>query len=270
MNHTKAIKRARQAIRQADNALKAADRSLRRQEPDKKPGDELPDFLAKTIKIPDEVHSLNGLADAAAMLRQRGPGAFKIGDEIEVTHRLGKLRFAVIGIDFDMAADREHTLTLMLASMVLGSVFDAPDLDNPFGRNIWHLSSIRAMLNSDFLDGFTEADQQAMTPTQHRTYSFTEREYIHTNDRIFLLSASEAGFEADGETIMNEGDVYPYFRAGSESRQLCDANGNARYWWLRSPHPWSGNYVRSVTPSGALINYGAYDGSAVAAVCVIG
>ena len=126
------------------------------------------------------------------------------------------------------------------------------------------------MLNGEFLDGFTEADRQAMTPTQHRTYSFTEREYIHTHDKVFLLSASEAGFEVDGETIMDEGDAYPYFNAGNESRQLLDANGTARYWWLRSPVPWLGDDVRDVAPSGALNNGSASSGYAVAAVCVIG
>ena len=268
MNPKKAIKRARYAIRQADNALKAAASALRTPTPGEETVSEKPDFLAKTFTVP--AATFDGLADAAAALRQCGPRAFKHGDEIEVMHQLGRLRFVVIGIDRDKSADREHTLTLLLTSIVLGSAFDVPSLDKPWGRNSWHLSSIRALLNGEFLDGFTEADRQAMTPTQHRTYSFTEREYIHTHDKVFLLSASEAGFEVDGETIMDEGDAYPYFNAGNESRQLLDANGTARYWWLRSPYPWNGSHVRNVTPSGALNDINAYNGYAVAAVCVIG
>ena len=70
--------------------------------------------------------------------------------------------------------------------------------------------------------------------------------------------------------MRDEGDAYPYFKTGNEARQLTDANGTARYWWLRSPHPWGGHYVRHVTPSGALSDGNASYGNAVAAACVIG
>ena len=267
MNPRKALKRARHAIRQADNALKEAASALRSPIPGEEATSEKPDFLAKTFTMP--AATFDGMADAAAALRQRGPSAFKHGDEIKVFHQLGKLRFVVIGIDHDKSGDRDHTLTLLLTSIVLGSAFDAPSLSNPWGRNCWHLSSIRRLLNGKFLDGFTEADQQAISHTYHRTYSFTEREYIHTYDKFFLLSASEAGFEVDEETVMDEGDVCPYFKTGSESRQLLDAYGTAHSWWLRSPNPCNGYLVRYVTPSGALSHHYANNGLAVAAVCVI-
>lgn len=270
MNPTKAIKRARCTIRQADSALKEAANALRKQPNTEEPAEQPPEFLSKAFNLPDDSSSFDGLAAAAAALRQNGPRIFKIGDEIEVRHRLGKLRFVVIGIDHDKVLDRDHTLTLLLTSMVLGSAFDAPDLAHPFGRNSYPLSTIRAMLNAEFLDGFTEADRQVMTPTEHRTYSFIEQEYIYSNDMVFLLSASEAGFEINGDDVRDEGRAYPYFKTGDESRQLADANGNARYWWLRSPDPWDGNHVRGVTPSGALNFNIANYGSAVAAVSVIG
>lgn len=270
MNPTKAIKRARRAIRQADSALKEAANALCKQPDTEETEKQPPEFLSKAFNMPNDSTSFDGLAAAATALRQNGPRVFKIGDEIEVQHRFGKLRFVVIGIDQDKALDRDHTLTLLLTSMVLGSAFDAPDLAHPFGRNSYPLSTIRAMLNAEFLDGFTEADRQAMTPTQHRTYSYIEQEYIHTNDMVFLLSASEAGFEVNGDDVRDEGSAYPYFKTGDESRQLADANGNARYWWPRSPNPWNGHIVRLVSPTGALNDSIAYYGHAVAAVCVIG
>lgn len=144
MNPRKALKRARHAIRQADNALKEAASALRSPIPSEKAKSEKPDFLAKTFTMP--AATFDGMADAAAALRQRGPSAFKQGDEIKVFHQLGKLRFVVIGIDRDKSGD--HTLTLLLTSIVLGSAFDAPSLCNPWGRNCWHLSSIRSMLLS--------------------------------------------------------------------------------------------------------------------------
>lgn len=270
MNPTKAIKRARRAIRQADNALKEAANTLRKQPDTKETAKQPPEFLSKAFSMPDESTSFDGLAAAAAALRQNGPRVFKIGDEIEVRHRVGKLRFVVIGIDHDKTPDRDHTLTLLLTSMKLGRAFDAPDLAHPFGRSSYHLSTIRTMLNAEFLDGFTEADRKAMTPTQRRTYSFIEQEYIHTNDMVFLLSASEAGFEVNGDGVCDEGNAYPYFKTGDESRQLADANGSACYWWLRSPFPWLGGSVRIVAPSGALSSDSANNGNALAAACVIG
>lgn len=277
MNPTKAIKRARREIRQADSALKDAANTLRKQAqpkpmqdmPEPTPAADKPEFLSKSFNLPADPGS-NGLAAAANALRRNGPRAFKIGDEIEVTHALGKLRFTVIGVDCDKVPDRDHSLTLLLTSLVLGSAFDVPDLDHPWGRNCWPDSSIRAMLHGDFLDGFADDDRQAMAATQHRTYSFSEQEAIYTEDVIFLLSASEAGFAVNDDDVRDEGSAYPYFKTGTEARQLMDANGNARYWWLRSPTPWSGIYVRLVTPSGALNSYSAFSGSAVAAACVIG
>lgn len=281
MNTTKAIKRARRAIRQADRALKEAANALRRQAPATPLRDALKtvpvvcaqdaqELLSKSSNLPAATASHGGLAAIADMLRKSGTRAFKIGDEIEVAHALGKLRFTVIGIDCDKVPNREHSLTLLLTSFVLGSAIDAPGLAHPWGCNCWHTSNIRAMLNGEFLDGFADDDRQAMALTQRRTYSFSEQETIHTEDVVFLLSASEAGFEVNGDGVRDEGSAYPYFKIGDESRQLTDANGNARYWWLRSPHPWSGNGVRCVTPSGALSISNASNGHAVAAACVIG
>ena len=274
MNPTKAIKRARHAIRQADNALKDAASAMRKQEHAKTaqepaPTTDAPEFLSKSFNLPADTARGSGLAEAADALRKSGPRAFKIGDEIEVDHALGKLRFTVIGVDCDNVPNRDHSLTLLLTSLVLGIAFDAPDLDHPFGCNWWPTSSIRAILGGEFLDGFSNDDQQAIATTQRRTYSHSEQETIYTEDTVFLLSTSEAGFEVCDD-VPDEGPAYPYFKAGNESRQLMDISGNARYWWLRSPNPWNGGNVRIVTPSGALNGNYAYYGNAVAAVCVIG
>lgn len=285
MTIKKTLKRARRALKQADIALKAAAAAL-----DQHSGvavsygiaaadiaelraEEVPDISACAFKLPASASASmttkNGLADAARLLREKGPAAFKTGDEIEVIHELGKTRWTVIGIDCDELPGREHTLTIMNTTPLAGHCFDAPDLKNPFGRNRWHASSARAYLNGEFLDGFTELDRQAIGESTRRTYSFTEKEYIHTTEKLFLLSASEAGFEVGGD-VQDEGKVYPYFKTGEEARQLSDKDGEARDWWLRSPHPWNGSNVRIVNPSGALSNDFASDGNALAAACVIG
>ncbi len=282
MTAKKAIKRARRALKRADDALKKAAAALDQTagvalpynvataDTAKLHTEEVPDISARVVKLPASMPANNGLADAAQLLREKGPSAFKIGDEIEVFHELGKTHWVVIGIDHDEAPARKHTLTVMNTTILTGRCFDEPSLENPYGRNCWHLSSVRKWLNTDFLSGFSEKDRQAIVMTAKDTYSFSDAEYVRTRENVFLLSASEAGFEANGSSIRNEGKAYPYFKIGEEARQLCDKDGEKRHWWLRSPHLSSSHNVRNVTIAGGLSSNNADSGYGLAAACVIG
>ena len=87
-------------------------------------------------------------------------------------------------------------------------------------------------------------------------------------DKVFLLSMAEVGF---GKNITMEGSVLNYYDgATSTDRIKYDlAKSSARYWWLRSPIYWYANYVRAVSPSGALDNGNAYNEYGLAAACAI-
>lgn len=229
-----------------------------------------PVSLSTALALPNPAPA-NGLADAARLLRAEGPNAFRIGDEIESVHKLGKMRWAVVGIDCDELRGREHTLTLINITPLVGHCFDAPTLQYRFGRTSWHDSSVRAYLHGEFLDGFTEDDLNVIGISERHTYSFREKEYVHTHDKLFLLSVTEAGFGGTDEiSVEDEGEAYPYFKFGASSRQLTDKDGIHRNWALRSSSPWGKINVSIVNDSGELAFSAASDGSALAVACVIG
>lgn len=91
-----------------------------------------------------------------------------------------------------------------------------------------------------------------------------------TRDKFFLPSMVEVGL-GNNDSVA-EGSVMEYFNGATDTDRIkydIAAPTTARYWWLRSPHPWGGNFVRRVAPSGALNNSNADNGNAVAAACVI-
>ena len=91
-----------------------------------------------------------------------------------------------------------------------------------------------------------------------------------TRDKFFLPSMVEVGL-GNNDSVA-EGSVMEYFNGATDTDRIkydIAAPTTARYWWLRSPHPWNGYLVRNVTPSGALSSSGAHGGNAVAAACVI-
>lgn len=272
MSTAKSIKRARWALKQADIALKEADDALNRRAVTE--ADEARIFLHRAFGLPDDIpkqaDTPNGLRDAALRLREYGTRAFRVGDEIEAYNTFtGLARWAVIGINAD---EVEGGLTLTLQNTVpeIGRSFDAPGLAHPWGRNCWNLCSLREWLNDAFIQGFSVRDRDCIQRVRKKTYSFSDGEYIHTTDRVFLLSASEAGFEIDGERIRDEGKAYPYYSSGDEARQLTTKDGKEISWLLRSPHPWHADRVHVVHPSGDLSNDLANTGHALAMVCVIG
>ena len=54
-----------------------------------------------------------------------------------------------------------------------------------------------------------------------------------TNDKLFLLSEIEI-FGSTTDSFAGEGTQYAYYQAGNS--KVKNLNGNARWWWGRSPH----------------------------------
>ena len=170
-----------------------------------------------------------------------------------------------------------------------------------YGSNNWRESAVRQWLNSaaaanewwhpqtifdrppsyanqpGFLAGFDDdfinavglVDVTTAYNTVYEVDGSTGGSYT-TRDKFFLPSMVEVGL-GNNDSVA-EGSVMEYFNGATDTDRIkydIAAPTTARYWWLRSPNPWSGNYVRHVTPSGALHNGHAYNGDAVAAACVI-
>lgn len=248
------------------------------------------ELLGKIEKIRDDLDDLEEMAGkekaqyvkhsvfmlplnkVANMMQNGFDHIFQVGDVIVSSHtETGQIAWVVIGKDMDHDPEQpnRHTLTLQMRDVPPGFYrFDQSQPGAPWGRNAWERSSIRRWLNGDFLGGFTAEEQAAMIAVDKLTYNTSSGKVERTHDKLFLLSCTEVGF-TPGEYIKEEGAAYPYF-TGDESRRKVDNDGDARYWWLRSPYPGYAHDVRIVYPDGALSGAYARHGYGAAAACVIG
>ncbi|HIV29011.1 MAG TPA: hypothetical protein IAA64_13695 [Candidatus Ornithocaccomicrobium faecavium] len=170
-----------------------------------------------------------------------------------------------------------------------------------YGSNHWGESAARQWLNSDaaanawwtkqtifdlkpnyanqpgFLNGLDADFLAAVGPVDNVTAYNTVYDVngtitgtYTTRDRFWLPSRVEMGYGP--ENSISEGSVLPYYDGASETDKIkydIASPTTARYWWLRSPYPWSASNVRYVNPSGALNGGDASGGYGLAAACVI-
>ena len=107
------------------------------------------------------------------------------------------------------------------------------------------------LFESPSLDGTTFALQTAYT----------------VKDKLFLVTHTEINLSS----APNVDSILSYYTsAGNAERIKYRAdNGNAYYWWLRTPYPTSAHGVRYVVSSGALSGTNALNTYGSAAACVI-
>lgn len=210
-------------------------------------------------------------ADVKQMLAAGMVDLFHIGDQVVNQHELfGAVVWDIIGINADMPASGEDvpTLTLLMHDVIDGRfVYDKESEGFPYGHAHYPSSTIRSVLNTDILNGFSEADRAAMLEVEKTTYTVDSEgsKPETTADKLFLLSCTEVGFPA-GDYVRFEGAAYPFF-TDDESREKRDVTGSPRYWWLRSPYPGSASNARVVGTTGARGNLNAYNGHGAAAAC---
>ena len=101
-----------------------------------------------------------------------------------------------------------------------------------------------------------------------------------TVDKFFLPSRPEVF--GGGDNASDKGDPWEYYKANSDvpggagnsgddsNRIKVNAsNGNAAYWWMRSPYVGTGNDVRHVNTSGYVSGLTASNSFGVAPACVV-
>ena len=122
--------------------------------------------------------------------------------------------------------------------------------------------------NSDFVGVIKETNHLNRT---NRVYdSLGVKTPYSTNDKFFLLSQEEVGFNSEDDIIC--GTCFDYYvDAENIDRIKYDINNSAtaRWWWLRTPYPSSANIERIVGSGGSLSGSGGYYGGAVVSACTI-
>ena len=101
-----------------------------------------------------------------------------------------------------------------------------------------------------------------------------------TKDKFFLPSRPEVFGGADNNS--DKGDAWEYYKANSDvpsgsSNPNSDSNrikvnasnGNAAYWWMRSPIVGGGSLLRHIGTSGGVSSNIAYNSHGVVPACVV-
>ncbi|MCL2087565.1 MAG: DUF6273 domain-containing protein [Oscillospiraceae bacterium] len=103
----------------------------------------------------------------------------------------------------------------------------------------WENSDLRAYLNGEFYNSFSEPDKARVPETTVINNDNPEYDTPgdnDTTDKVFLLGIDEANI---------------YF--ANESSRIClDTNGEPAWWWLRSPG--DGSYTAAYVRHGGLVN----------------
>lgn len=169
---------------------------------------------------------------------------------------IGQIALSMNGMDWRcIDHTEENGVVLMMAMAYDWRPFARPDKEHPWGWNNYEASQIRKELNGEVLADLFGDEQDHLA-------------YWHPGmGKLFLLSEEEAGFKQTEAT-------FAWFRGKRESeldrrRMLKDRDGDAAYWWLRSPSPSYAYCVRLVTSDGSLYSHVAYGGHSAAAACVI-
>lgn len=207
-------------------------------------------------------------------LLDSGELKLEVGDRVRTRHRaFGEIVWTVIGVGVDAqpAEAKRPTVTLHMTNVLddMYLPFDTSSKQYRWGHNAWDTCNLRKWLNGHFLSGFPEADREAMIRVEKTTCRNDDEggKAYTTQDKLFLLSASELGFT--GGDVKNEGAAYPFYE-NSENRKKTDTpSGDKCCYWLRSPTPWNADSVRIVASDGALNSIYASLGYGAAAACAI-
>lgn len=172
----------------------------------------------------------------------------------------GKFRFRVIDVgnmqSINARPDERHVLLRIEQFITDGTPFDND------GCNEWEKSSMRKYLNGEFLEMLSEEDRSAVKYVELHT----GRKDAVSTDRVFLLSAKELGFDVD-----EAGKALPFFTGenAADSRIYTDGDGDARWYFTRSPYPGGALSVRYVSTDGSLNSINALNGFAAVPACML-
>jgi len=120
------------------------------------------------------------------------------------------------------------------------SIIELRQYNRKFIDVTWETSTLRQYLNGDFYDRFNEEEKQYIAETRlHKNKNpwFNSKEGNATNDRVFLLTLSEAvKYFGDSGWLSNRpADAQRIDDQFNSSRIARDIDGAETWWWLRTP-----------------------------------
>lgn len=142
--------------------------------------------------------------------------------------------------------------------------------DRPYGSR--SQSGRLYQLNQDFVSVLATPEIKCITNNIFEYQSldgtqFSLQTQYTIRDKVFLPTHTEINLSSNP----NVGSVLSYWvgATNADRIKIRRSNGNAYYWWLRTPYPtYAGNF-RSCNASGALGNYGAISSHGVAPAYII-
>ena len=172
--------------------------------------------------------------------------------------------------------DVQDTRVLLISERIVGFRM----FHSAFSSVTWETSEMRQYLNGEFLDTFTEAEQEliieTLTVNSNNPWDFVELGGFYrtpggsdTIDRVFLLSIDEvlhffgdSGLVAEGaemNAVIRNNVHVPGLQVWgihennhySEARIAFDYAGIAYWWWLRSPG-YTSRFAASVSQNGGI------------------
>ena len=203
-------------------------------------------------------------------------GYFNIGDRVKIVPNTSvfvdsAIILQVIGFNHFRRADNNE-----FASVVFHMVGLMNAGHNMNGSNTnaggWPSSNMRSWLNNTILKALPRQWQSMIrTVLVKSSRGQTSADIVESEDKLFLLSQAEVGFNTTEVPYVNEVDASaesrvfsPFSSNNARIRKYYNGTGSAANWWLRSPVSSSSANFMYVTNGGGSSNNGASTSNGVA------
>ena len=151
---------------------------------------------------------------------------YEVGAVVTLNHYGTPMKFRVVHKNYKTT----NKIILLAEDIVLSHVWHTSNV------NSYSSCALRTYLNDEFLAGFSEEIQDAITTPAVACHNKATAKTC--NDKIWLPSYAEVGLGTNTYAPV-EGTVWDYYSAGTAATRIKTLNGEAAIWWLRTPN--SGN-----------------------------
>lgn len=187
---------------------------------------------------------------------------FNVGDEKELQIGSETYHVQILGFNHDDKSDGTGKAGITVG---LKEIMTTTKAMNSSGSNVggWEASEMRTYLQNDILPTLP-SDLQSVIKTVNKVSDggYENQTLKTTQDKLFLFSPEEVGFNLTSYYVQGQGTKYDYF-TDNTSRTKKYLDNNSGGWWLRSAITSNANYFYIVYSDGIDNFYSAYRTSGV-------